>query len=121
MYNSVAVILTGLRPVRASSVLAGTTPGITHMPAVTPPGPVRFLTRFFSRLRFPYLFALVVTLFGLDLLLPDLIPFVDELLLGLASLLLGSWKQHKANREQAASPTGPADAQSVSRPTQVHP
>lgn len=79
------------------------------MPAVTPPGPVRFLTRFFSRLRFPYLFGLVVTLFGLDLLLPDLIPFVDELLLGLASLLLGSWKQHKASRSQTRPAETPPD------------
>ena len=45
-----------------------------------------------SRLRFPQLFLLTVTLFFVDLLIPDLIPFIDEILLGLASLLLASWK-----------------------------
>jgi hypothetical protein len=46
-----------------------------------------------SGLRFPQLFLLTVALFLIDLLLPDVIPFVDELLLGLASLLLASWKR----------------------------
>lgn len=44
-------------------------------------------------LRFPQLFILTVTLFFLDVLIPDLIPFVDEILLGLASLLLANWKK----------------------------
>ena len=44
-------------------------------------------------LRFPQLFVLTVALFLLDVLIPDLIPFVDEILLGLASLLLASWKK----------------------------
>ena len=45
--------------------------------------------RFAARLRFPQLFAFTVALFLLDLLIPDLIPFTDEILLGLAALLLG--------------------------------
>jgi len=44
-------------------------------------------------LRFPQLFVVTVALFALDVLIPDLIPFVDEILLGLASLLLASWKK----------------------------
>lgn len=51
------------------------------------------LGRLAARLRFPQLFAFTATLFVLDLLIPDLIPFVDELLLGLATLLLGMWRQ----------------------------
>lgn len=46
--------------------------------------------RIFGRLRFPQLFAVAATIFVLDLLIPDLIPFVDEILLGLLTLLLGS-------------------------------
>lgn len=69
------------------------------------PDPVRdasktLITRFASRLKFPQLFAFVATLFVLDLLIPDLIPFVDEILLGLVTLLLGSLK----NKEAAAPP-----------------
>ncbi len=48
------------------------------------------LGSFGARLRFPQLFAIAATLFFLDLLIPDLIPFIDEILLGLLTLLLGS-------------------------------
>ncbi len=51
-----------------------------------------FVTRFASRLRFPQLFLLAAGLFLLDLIVPDLIPFVDEILLGLVTLLLGNLK-----------------------------
>ena len=43
-----------------------------------------------AKLRFPQLFAIAATLFFIDLLIPDLIPFIDEILLGLLTLLLGS-------------------------------
>ena len=51
------------------------------------------LTRFASRLKFPQLFTVALILFVLDLIIPDLIPFADEILLGLATLLLGSMKE----------------------------
>lgn len=57
---------------------------------------VKWVTRFAGRLRFPYLFLLTAGLFVLDLAAPDLIPFVDELLLGLGTLLLGSIRKRKS-------------------------
>lgn len=48
------------------------------------------IKRFASRLRFPQLFFLTATLFVLDLLIPDMIPMVDEILLGLGTTLLAS-------------------------------
>ena len=42
-----------------------------------------------TRLRFPQLFAVAATIFLLDLLIPDLVPFVDEVLLGLLTVMLG--------------------------------
>jgi hypothetical protein len=53
------------------------------------------LLRFASGLRFPTLFVAVAVLFVLDLLIPDLIPFADELMLGLLTLLLGSLKRRR--------------------------
>ena len=50
------------------------------------------LVAFASRLRFPTLFKLGLGLFVLDLLVPDLIPFADEILLGLSTLILSRWK-----------------------------
>ena len=51
------------------------------------------LMRFASRLRFPKLLGLVGLVFALDLIFPDAIPFVDEVLLGLATILLGSLRK----------------------------
>jgi hypothetical protein len=51
-------------------------------------------------LRFPKLFALTAALFALDFLVPDVIPFADEILLGLATALLGSWRKRQAVRAQ---------------------
>ena len=49
--------------------------------------------QFAARLRFPTLFAITGALFLLDVLIPDFIPFADELLLGLATLMLASFKR----------------------------
>ena len=52
--------------------------------------PVRWLLAFASRLRFPQLFLLTAAVFFLDLIIPDVIPFADEVLLGLVTTMLGS-------------------------------
>ncbi len=49
-----------------------------------------------AKLRFPQLFAIAASLFFIDLLIPDLIPFIDEILLGLLTLLLGSMQTKPA-------------------------
>lgn len=46
-----------------------------------------------ARLRFPWLFALTTGLFLLDLLVPDPLPFFDELFLGLVALLFAAWRK----------------------------
>lgn len=48
-----------------------------------------------DRLRFPYLFGLTALVFLGDVLLPDLIPFVDEILLGLLTILFGAWRKKR--------------------------
>ena len=65
---------------------------------------VRALQRFAARLRFPQLFLLTLLLFAGDLLVPDLIPLADEILLGLVTLLLGMWKERKSGGDPVASP-----------------
>lgn len=56
------------------------------------------LIRQASRLRFPKLLALTTVLFLADLIIPDLIPFVDELLLGLASAMLATLRDKRQVR-----------------------
>jgi len=48
-----------------------------------------------GRLRFPWLFALTAVVFVVDLIVPDVIPFADEILLGLVTVLLGSWRKRR--------------------------
>jgi hypothetical protein len=52
-----------------------------------------FATRAASRLKFPQLFGVLVALFVFDLFFPDLVPFVDEILLGLGATLFGLWRE----------------------------
>jgi len=58
--------------------------------------------RFFGGLRFPWLLVLTAALFLLDLLIPDLVPFADEILLGLATLLFAAWRKRR-DEQQASS------------------
>ena len=63
----------------------GTTPKMST-------GPV---ARYLSRLRFPYLFAVTAVVFVVDLFIPDLIPFADEIMLGFAAAVLGMWRTRR--------------------------
>ncbi len=60
------------------------------------------VTAFASRLRFPQLFFLAGGLFLVDLLVPDVIPFIDEAFLGLLTLLLGAWRDRRTPEEYPA-------------------
>ena len=47
------------------------------------------------KLRSPTLFKITAALFVVTLFLPDPVPFVDEILFGLGTLLLANWKRRK--------------------------
>lgn len=53
-----------------------------------------------GRLSYPRLFVVAGLLFVVNLFIPDPIPFFDELLLGLGTLLLANFK----NRKDKATP-----------------
>lgn len=64
-----------------------------------------------TRLRFPALFVVAGALFLLTLVFPDPIPLADELLLGLLTALLASWRQRRqpedgADEAQSAANSG---------------
>ena len=56
-----------------------------------------------GRLRFPTLFFLVSALFLVNLFVPDVIPLVDELLMGLGALLLANLRKRSAPDDVADS------------------
>lgn len=61
--------------------------------------PARIVERVAGRLRFPALFMLTAALFVVNLVVPDPLPFVDEILLGLVTLMLGAWKDRRGDTE----------------------
>ncbi|GEM_PF-66597 len=69
-------------PVRSFAVMAN--------PLVAP------ILGFLGRLSFPRLFLIAAALWAVDMVVPDFIPFIDELLLGIATLLLASFRRRKA-------------------------
>ncbi len=56
------------------------------------------IRHFASRMRFPKLALLVALLFVVDLVVPDPIPFIDEIVMGLMTVLLARWRERP--REQ---------------------
>jgi len=56
--------------------------------------------RYLGGLRFPAVFFLAATLFVMDLIVPDVIPFADEILLGLVTILIGRVRRpHEVARD----------------------
>ncbi|NKB88308.1 MAG: hypothetical protein GKS06_08820 [Acidobacteria bacterium] len=57
--------------------------------------------QFFGRLRYPWLFAIAATLFLFDLVIPDLLPLADEILLAVVTVLLASRKNERADEPES--------------------
>ena len=66
---------------------------------------VSLLGRILQRLnlRFPALFVLFALLTLADLIVPDVIPLIDEIGLALLTLLLGMWKDRRFLRREGAA------------------
>ncbi len=60
--------------------------------------------RVLPRIKFPHLFLLLFGLFIIDFFVPDPIPFIDEIALGVLTLLVGMWRTRKEPEESAEEP-----------------
>ena len=78
-------------------------------------GATGWLTRWASGLRFPTLLVVIASLFVLDLIIPDLIPFVDEVLLGLFTVLLAALRRRKAGSGTGSAVVTTIDGEGVNR------
>jgi hypothetical protein len=73
---------------------------------------VRVIERLLGKIRFPYLFVLVLALFGVTMAVPDPLPFVDEILLGAMTILFGVWRRRREERltgDEGSASAGEAD------------
>jgi len=71
-------------------------------------GPVTALVRRYAgRLRYPKLLVLTAALFAIDLFVPDIIPFADEILLGLAAVILSNLRTRPKRPEAGGAPDDP--------------
>jgi Family of unknown function (DUF6116) len=55
---------------------------------------------FANQLKFKNLFLIVIGLFTLDLFIPDFIPFIDEVILGLLAIILANWKNERKQEKE---------------------
>jgi hypothetical protein len=74
-----------------------------------------FIRRRLERLRFPQLALLTGLLFLVTFVVPDPLPFVDEILLGLGTLLLTSWKRNRSDKAHRSSTEPPALSERTNR------
>ena len=69
--------------------------------------------RWLSRLSHPKLFLVFAGLFLLDMVTPDPIPFVDEILLALATTIFAKWKRR--NVPGPSNATSPVEGTATRR------
>lgn len=67
---------------------------------MNPKSIVVLLLGFANGLRFRELFLLILGLFLLDLFIPDMVPMIDEIILGLLAVLLANIKKSKTGEDE---------------------
>lgn len=58
------------------------------------------ITKLIPGIRFPWLFAILAGLFAIDLVTPDPIPFLDELVLAVLTFLAASWRSRSEDDDR---------------------
>ena len=66
---------------------------------MNPSALIKFFLGFVNQLRFRNLFLIVIILLVVDLLVPDFIPLIDEIILGLIAIILANWKKKRKQHE----------------------
>jgi len=56
-------------------------------------GPVEQILQQLGQLRFKNLFLIVAALLLIDIAIPDFVPLIDEILLGILTIMFWSWRK----------------------------
>ncbi len=65
-------------------------------------GPIQ---RFLERRRFPTLFLILAGLFGANLFIPDPIPFIDEMIMLVVTVIVGAFRERRKSDSDAPDQT----------------
>jgi hypothetical protein len=79
------------------------------MSAASPSPTTTLISRLLPRLRYPYLFLVLGGLFLVDLIVPDPIPLVDELLLAVLTFIAATFTTRRDDRPEPRDVTPPDD------------
>jgi len=74
------------------------------------------INRLIPGIRYPWLFAILAGLLAIDLVVPDPIPLLDEVVLGVLTFLAASWRVRQDQDEPRPPPkdiTPPDEAEGV--------
>ena len=75
-----------------------------------PTSPITALvSRLIPGLRYPWLFAILAGLFAIDLVVPDPIPFLDEVVLAVLTFLAASWRTRQDDERPPPKDITPPD------------
>lgn len=67
------------------------------------------VSRLLPGVRFPWLVAILAGLLAIDLLVPDPVPFIDEAVLTLLTILAASWRTGRVEDRPPPKDVTPAD------------
>lgn len=67
------------------------------------------VSRLIPGIRFPWLFAILAGLLAIDLVMPDPIPFIDEAILTMLTVLAASWRSGQSDERQPPKDITPVD------------
>jgi len=71
-----------------------------------------------GRLRYPWVFVLLAVVFIADTIIPDPIPFVDEIMLALLTFLVGTWRTRRQSPPEVVDVSPTAAGKPPSEPRQ---
>jgi hypothetical protein len=76
---------------------------------------------FLAKLSFPRLFAITAAVFLFNLVVPDVIPFIDEIILGLGTLLLANLRKRQDEKPVNTQAPPPVAGRTIEGEALRHP
>jgi hypothetical protein len=80
-------------------------------------GPIQ---RFLERRRFPTLFLILAALFGANLFIPDAIPLIDELIMLVATVIVGAFRERRKGRSDDPESSSESQNPGTTEDTEKH-